>query len=79
MANTALRKPTRNRKSPPPPEKRPLTGNLHKEPRELKVPFQVRIPAEIRRNFKSTAVNRDMDYNNLFLEVWQFWKDHNAK
>ncbi len=78
MSTTALQRPARSRKSPPPAEKGPLTGNLHTEPRGSKMPFQVRIPAEVRRDFKSHAVNRDMDYNDLFVEVWQFWKEHNS-
>lgn len=38
-----------------------------------KVPLQVRIPENIRRQFKVQAARRGLQANDFFVEVWEFY------
>lgn len=41
---------------------------------EGKEPLQVRIPARVKRAFKTYAAMRDMEPNRLFVEVWEHYE-----
>lgn len=43
------------------------------KPSTAKEPLQVRIPVDIKRNFKAQAALRGLDPNELFVEVWKHW------
>ena len=49
---------------------RPVTGE--------NVPFQVRIPAAAKREFKVYAAAQDLPSSHLFLKVWEYYKEHHA-
>ena len=73
MANiSALHKPTRKGEPPKPTE---TVQNLAKPPAGNKVPLQLKISPEMRRDFKTWALAHDLDANDLFEEVWAYYKD----
>jgi hypothetical protein len=41
---------------------------------EGKEPLQVRIPARIKRAFKTCAAMRDIEPNRLFVEMWEHYE-----
>ena len=41
---------------------------------EGKEPLQVRIPARIKRAFKTRAAMRDIEPNRLFVEMWEHYE-----
>ena len=41
---------------------------------EGKEPLQVRIPARVKRAFKTHAAARDIEPNKLFVEVWEHYQ-----
>ena len=80
MTNVSkLKKPTEKRsRFGEPPKVVETKANLEKAPSGEKVPFQVRISAETRREFKAYAAERDLGNNELFEQVWRFYREHNA-
>jgi hypothetical protein len=72
----SLRKPTKG-KGPPPPSAR-TENNLVKPATGQKVPLQLKISPELRREFKAYAVERDADVSALFAQVWAFYKEHHG-
>ncbi len=43
-------------------------------PMSGKEPLQVRIPAAVKRAFKTYAAMRDIEPNRLFVEVWEHYE-----
>ncbi len=41
---------------------------------EEKEPLQVRIPASVKRRFKTFAAMQGLEPNELFVEVWQHYE-----
>jgi hypothetical protein len=73
MANiSALQKPARKGEPPKPAE---TVQNLVKPPAGSKVPLQLKISPEMRRDFRTYALAHDRDANDLFEEVWTYYKD----
>lgn len=70
-----LKKPPRKGEPPKPAE---TVNNLEKPPAGAKVPLQVRISAEMRRDFKAHALAHDMDANKLFEIVWGYYKENHG-
>ena len=75
MVDASKLKKASNRKGAPP---KPIAagGNLHKPPSGENVPLQLKISAELRREFRTYAAERDMELSTLFSAVWAFYKEH---
>lgn len=71
-----LSKPLR-RKGEPPKQAKAHT-NLEKHPSNAKVPLQVKIPSETRIAFKSHALAHNMDASDLFLIVWDYYRENHG-
>ena len=71
-----LKKPT-NRKGMPPPQ---TTGsqNLVKPASGEKVPLQLKISPELRREFRVYAAEHDLEMSTLFADMWMFYKEHHG-
>jgi hypothetical protein len=67
-----LPKPTRGKGVPPPATH--SDDNLAKPATGQKVPLQLKISPELRREFKAYAVERDSEVSALFARVWAFYK-----
>ena len=69
-----IQKPSRKGEPPRPASSE---NNLAK-PGETgaKVPIQLKIPPTVRRDFKGYAVARDLDASELFVQVWNYYKEH---
>ena len=75
MANLdQIQKPSRKGEPPTPTSS---ANNLAK-PAEtgMKVPLQLKIAPTVRREFKGYALARDMDASELFVQVWNHYKEH---
>ena len=67
-----LQKPSRKGD---PPTLASSANNLAKLPQAgTNVPLQLKISPDVRRDFKSYALARDMDANELFGQVWDYYK-----
>jgi hypothetical protein len=71
-----LKKPA-NRKGTPPPQAT-VSQNLVKPPSGGKVPLQLKISPELRREFRVYAAERDRDMSALFADMWTFYKEHHG-
>ena len=71
-----LKRPTRGKGAPPPAAQG--QSNLAKPPSGQKVPLQLKISPELRREFKAYAVERDAEVSTLFAQVWSFYKEHHG-
>ena len=77
MVDTSKLKKSFGRKGTPPPPL-PVGGNLHKPSSQEKVPLQLKISPELRREFRTYAAERDMELSALFSAVWAFYKEHHG-
>ena len=64
-----------NRKGAPPTTTE-TNYNLDKPPSGQKVPLQLRITPDLRREFKGYANDHDMNANRLFEIVWAYYRQH---
>ena len=71
-----LKKPV-NRKGSPPPQNT-TSQNLVKPASSEKVPLQLKISPELRREFRVYAAERDIDMSVLFADLWAFYKEHHG-
>jgi hypothetical protein len=71
-----LKKPA-NRKGTPPPQT-PVRQNLVKPASGAKVPLQLKISPELRREFRVYAAEREIDMSALFADMWTFYKEHHG-
>lgn len=77
MVNTSKLPKSSNRKGAP-PSTTDTNYNLDKPASGLKVPLQVRISPELRREFKGHANDHDMNANALFEVVWDYYREHHG-
>lgn len=77
MVNVRTLKKPVNRKGSPPAE-HTASQNLVKPPSGEKVPLQLKISPELRREFRVYAAERDIDMSGLFAEMWAFYKEHHG-
>jgi hypothetical protein len=75
MANIQLQKPSRKGA---PPKAAEAASNLAKPSTGDKVPLQLKIAADLRRDFKAYALAHDRDANDLFGEVWNYYKQNHG-
>jgi hypothetical protein len=71
-----LRKPGAGKGTPPPPAV--TTTNLSKPPSGGKVPLQLKLEPEVKRDFNVYAVEHDTDMSDLFAVVWKYYKEHHG-
>jgi hypothetical protein len=71
-----LKKPA-NRKGTP-PQQTTASQNLVKPPSGEKVPLQLKISPELRREFRVYAAEREIDMSALFTDMWTFYKEHHG-
>ncbi|MGA2607212.1 MAG: hypothetical protein ABSH01_07110 [Terriglobia bacterium] len=72
---SSLSKPSRKGE---PPKAADTVSNLAKAATGDKVPLQLKISADERRDFKAYALAHDRDANDLFAEVWKYYKDNHG-
>ena len=71
---TQIQKPSRKGEPPTPASS---ANNLAKSAETgAKVPIQLKVSPEMRREFKGYALARDMDASDLFVRVWDYYKEH---
>ncbi|MDP6514593.1 MAG: hypothetical protein QF878_15575 [SAR202 cluster bacterium] len=75
--NTAGIPKVSDKKGDPPPAT-DTNANLEKPATGQKVPIQVFVPAEVRRQFKGHAADRDMKLNSLFEAVWAYYRQQHG-
>ena len=69
-----LQKPSRKGEPPTPTSS---ANNLSKAATTGgNVPLQLKIAPEVRRDFKGYALARDMDASELFVRVWDYYKEN---
>jgi hypothetical protein len=71
-----LQRPTRGKGAPPKAVE--THQNLAKPASGGKVPLQLKISPELRREFKAYAVERDSEVSTLFAQVWDFYRQHHG-
>jgi hypothetical protein len=71
-----LKKPI-TRKGTPPPQST-TSQNLAKPASGEKVPLQLKISPELRREFRVYAAERDIDMSVLFADMWAFYKERHG-
>ena len=77
MVDTSRLTRPSNRKGVP-PQTSDMVENLDKPPTGQKVPLQVRISPELRREFKGYANDHDVNANRLFEQIWSYFKDRHG-
>lgn len=70
-----LKRPTGKGTPPAPVE---TNNNLAKPPSGKTVPLQVNIDPEVKRQFRVYAAERDIDMSNLFVAMWQYYKENHG-
>lgn len=71
------RAPARRGKGAPPPAG-DAEENLTKPASGDKVPLQLKISPELRREFKGYALERDINASVLFVQVWDYFKERHG-
>ena len=61
-----------------PPAPTDTHNNLVKPATGSTVPLHVNIDPEVKRQFRVYAAERDIDMSNLFITVWQYYKEHHG-
>jgi hypothetical protein len=77
MVNVRTLKKPVNRKGTPPPQST-ASQNLVKPVSGEKVPLQLKISPELRREFRVYAAEREIDMSVLFADIWTFYKEHHG-
>jgi len=72
---TKLKRPS-GKGAPPTPAA--TNNNLVKPPTGATVPLQVNIDPEVKRQFRVYAAERDIDMSNLFVAMWQYYKENHG-
>ena len=75
MANISIQKPSRKGE---PPKAADTVENLARPATGGKVPLQLKIHDDIRHDFKSYALAHRRDANDLFVEVWKYYKENHG-
>jgi hypothetical protein len=77
MVDTSkLARPTNRKGAPPEPAETGAT--LKTPPTGQKVPLQLKISPELRREFRAHAAERDLELSELFTLAWAFYKEHHG-
>lgn len=77
MVDTSkLARPMNRKGAPPTPTETQV--NLQKPPSDQKVPLQLKLSPELRREFRTYAAERDLELSELFMLVWAFYKEHHG-
>ena len=77
MVDTSkLTRPMNRKGAPPAPAE--TSATLQRPPADQKVPLQLKISAELRREFRTYAAERDLELSELFTLVWAFYKEHHG-
>jgi hypothetical protein len=77
MVDTSkLTKPTNRKGAPPAPAD--TNANLQQPPVGQKVPLQLKITPELRREFRTYAAERDLELSDLFRLVWSYYREHHG-
>ena len=71
-----LPRPSKGKGEPPAPVQ--THANLVKPASGQKVPLQLKISPELRREFKGYALERDLDASVLFAQVWDFYRTNHG-
>lgn len=61
-----------------PPKPAATSGNLEKPASNEKVPLQLKVSPETRREFRIYAAERDLELSTLFSAVWAYYKEHHG-
>ena len=61
-------------KGTPPPAEQPTRNNLAKPQSGLKVPLQVKISSEFRREVLAYAAENEIELSALFENMWQSYR-----
>jgi len=77
MVDTSQLKKSSSRKGAP-PQPSTVGGNLQTPSSTEKVPLQLKISPELRREFRTYAAERDMELSTLFSAVWAFYREHHG-
>ncbi len=77
MVDASKLKKVSSRKGAP-PQPAATSGNLEKPASSEKVPLQLRISPELRREFRIYAAERDLELSSLFSNVWAYYKEHHG-
>lgn len=72
----SLQRPMKGKGAPPKAVE--THHNLAKPASSGKVPLQLKISPELRREFKAYAVERDSEVSALFAQVWDFYRQHHG-
>jgi hypothetical protein len=71
-----LRKPGAGKGAPP--AATATTTNLSKPPSGAKVPLQLKLDPDVKRDFNVYAVEHDIDMSDLFVDVWRYYKENHG-
>ena len=71
-----LKKPTKKKGKGEPPKETPSVSNLQKPKAGEKVPIQVKVDPGVRRDFRSYAVERDLELSELFVAMFDFYREN---
>ncbi|GAC1678108.1 MAG: hypothetical protein NVS9B2_29250 [Steroidobacteraceae bacterium] len=52
----------------------PALATLHREPNTKKVPVQVKVSADLAREFKVFCVSRDLDMSTVFVQMFEEYR-----
>jgi hypothetical protein len=61
-----------------PPSTEATHNNLTKPASGQKVPLQLNIDPELKRQFRVYAIERDMDMSVLFDTVWRYYRENHG-
>lgn len=75
MAKPTIKKPNTKGAPPAPPE---APNNTAKASSADMVQLHIKITPEQRRDFKAYALERDLDANQLFLMMWEAYREQNG-
>jgi len=71
------KKKVKNNRLGTPPSAVEKVANLSKPSSSEKVPIQVKISPEIRRSFRAYAAERDLELSELFVHMFDYYKQNN--
>ncbi len=76
MADTRRSRKKPNPKTPPRASSAVSRDTLEEAPGPTKVPLQLRLSPELRREVRVYAAAHDLQLSALFEQVWAFYREH---
>lgn len=73
-----VKKLKRPGKGMPPIAAAPTSNNLSKPASGQKVPLQVKITPELRREVRAYAAEHEVELSMLFANMWQYYRQNNG-